>query len=120
PNGLVFPPDQSFLYVADTRGRLVYSFKVQPDGGLGDKQPYCHLHVPDPEPDSGADGLAVDTLGRLYVATRLGVQICDQAGRVIGIVSRPPGARKLSNVELAGPALDQLYVTAGDKVFRRK
>jgi gluconolactonase len=119
PNGVVFTPDQSFLYVADTRGQLVYSFLVQADGSLAHKQPYCHLHIPDSEVDSGADGLAVDTQGRLYVATRLGVQICDQAGRVIGIISRPH-TRRLSNVELAGPALDQLFVTAGDKVFRRK
>jgi sugar lactone lactonase YvrE len=119
PNGVVFTPDQSFLYVADTRGRTVYSFQVQADGGLTHKQPYCHLHVPDPELDSGADGMAVDTLGRLYVATRLGVQICDQAGRVIGIINRPT-ARRPSNVELGGADLGELFLTAGDKVFRRK
>ena len=31
---------------------------------------------------SGADGMCVDTNGTLYVATALGVQFCDQAGRV--------------------------------------
>src|SRR4051812_21070714 len=119
PNGVVLTPEQTFLYVADTRGDFVYSFQIQADGSLAHKQPFCHLHVPDPEPDSAADGLAVDTQGRLYVATRLGIQICDQAGRVIGIISRPP-ARKLSNVEFAGPHRDEMFVTAGDKVFRRK
>jgi gluconolactonase len=119
PNGVVLTPDQSLLLVADTRGRFVYSFQIQPDGTLAAKQPYCHLHVPDTELDSGADGMAVDTQGRLYVATHLGIQICDQAGRVIGIINRPT-ARRISNIEFGGPGASDLFVTAGDKVFRRK
>ena len=67
----------------------------------------------------GADGMTVDTEGYLYVATKLGVQICDQPGRVVGIVS-PPAAADLSNVVFAGPDLEWLYVTEGDKVFRRR
>jgi gluconolactonase len=119
PNGVLLTPDQSLLLVADTRGRFVYSFQVQADGTLAHKQPYCYLHVPDTELDSGADGLATDTQGRLYVATHLGVQICDQAGRVIGIIDRP-GPRRLSNVDFGGPGLSDLFVTEGDKVYRRK
>jgi hypothetical protein len=41
--------------------------------------------------DSGASGLCVDRDGRLYVATRLGVQVCDQAGRVNAILPTPNG-----------------------------
>jgi gluconolactonase len=119
PNGLVLTPDQSQLLVADTRGRFVHSFQVQPDGGLAQKQPFCHLHIPDSQVDSGADGLKVDASGRLYVATHLGVQICDQAGRVTGIINRPPG-RWLANIAFAGPALDELFATVADKVWKRK
>jgi sugar lactone lactonase YvrE/enterochelin esterase-like enzyme len=119
PNGLTFTPDQSLLLVADTRGRFVHSFQVQPDGSLAHKQPFCHLHIPDSQLDSGADGLKVDTAGRLYVATHLGVQICDQAGRVTGIINRPPG-RWLANIAFGGPGLDELYATAADKVWKRK
>jgi sugar lactone lactonase YvrE/enterochelin esterase-like enzyme len=119
PNGLTLTPDQSLLLVADTRGRFVYSFQVQPDGGLAQKQPYCHLHIPDTQLDSGADGVKVDAAGRLYVATHLGVQICDQAGRVTGIIARPPG-RWLANLAFAGPHLDELYATVTDKVWKRQ
>jgi gluconolactonase len=118
PNGVTLSPDQSLLLVADTRGRFVYSFQVQADGGLAYKQPYCHLHIPDAQLDSGADGLKVDAAGRLYVATHLGVQICDQAGRVVGIINRPPG-RWLANIGFGGPNLDQLFATVTDKVWRR-
>ena len=49
---------------------------------------------------------------------RSGVQICDQAGRVIAILP-PPRTRALSNVEFGGPAMNELYVTSGDRVYRR-
>src|SRR5262249_41741602 len=77
-NGVTLSPDQSLLYVADTRTHWVYSYQVQPDGSLTNKQKYNHLHVPDTADDSGADGMRVDRDGRLYVATRMGVQVCDQ------------------------------------------
>jgi len=117
-NGLTVSPDQSLLYVSDSRTHWVYSYAIQPDGTLRHKQRYYWLHTPDTAGDSGADGMEVDRDGRLYVATRLGLQICDQAGRVNCIVPTPNGT--VSNIVFGGPAFDTLYVTAGDKVFKRK
>ncbi len=57
--------------------------------------------------------------GYLLVATAEGIQICDQPGRVIGIISKPQRSF-VSNLTFAGPDLQTLYVTAQDKVFRRK
>ena len=68
--------------------------------------------------DSGADGLRVDRDGRLYVATRMGIQVCDQAGRVNCIIPTPNG--KVSNLTFGGPNFDMLYATCGDKVYSRK
>ncbi len=119
PNGVLLSSDQSLLYVADTAGQLVYSFQIRPDGSLAHKQPYFHLHIPEGTTESGADGMTVDTDGRLYVATRMGLQVCDQAGRVNAIIAKPQRAT-LSNAVFGGPGLDQLYVTCGDKVYRRK
>ena len=68
---------------------------------------------------SGADGMTLDTEGYLYVATKLGIQICDQPGRVVGIIGKPSAADP-SNVVFGGADLHTLYVTAGDKVFRRR
>src|SRR5581483_2657685 len=81
-NGITLSPDQSLLYVADYRSHWVYSFVIQPDGSLADKQKYYWLEQRDVDDDSGADGMRVDRDGRLYVATRMGIQVCDQAGRV--------------------------------------
>jgi sugar lactone lactonase YvrE len=119
PNGIRLSPDQTLLYVDDTRGQFVYSFQVQPDGSLADKQRYYYLHLADGSIQSAADGMTVDTQGRLYVTTELGLQICDQAGRVTGIISKPQN-QWLANVVFGGPAFDTLYVTCADKVFKRK
>ena len=119
PNGIVLSPDQSLLYVADTKGQFVYSYQIRPDGSLQYKQPYFHIHMPDAATGSGADGLATDTNGMLYVATTMGVQYCDQAGRVNGILKLPPNGRA-ANLAFGGPALDTLYLTAGDKVWKRQ
>ncbi len=122
PNGVRLSPDEALLYVADTASRWVWSFQVQPDGSLANGEPFYHLEIPD-EVESGplragADGMTVDTEGYLYVATKLGIQVCDQPGRVVAII-RKPGTADPSNVVFGGPNLDMLYVTAGDKVYRR-
>jgi sugar lactone lactonase YvrE len=62
--------------------------------------------------------MTFDTLGHLYVTTKLGIQICDQPGRVVGII-RPPGTGDLSNVVFGGKNLKTLYATAGGKVYKR-
>jgi gluconolactonase len=117
-NGICLSPDQSLLYVADSRTHWVYSYQVQPGGSLKHKQKYFHLHVPDTAEDSGADGLRVDRDGRLWVATRMGLQVCDQAGRVNCIIPTPNG--KCANLTFGGPEFDTLYVACGDKVYSRK
>jgi sugar lactone lactonase YvrE/enterochelin esterase-like enzyme len=119
PSGIALSPDQSLLFVADRRGQFVYSFQLGADGSLGYKQPFFHLHLAEGDTESGASGLAVDANGYLYVSTRLGVQVCDQAGRVNGILVRPqPG--ELSGVAFGGPERSMLYVVAGDRLYRRK
>ena len=117
-NGVTTSPDQSLLYVADSRSHWVYSYQIQPDGALAHKQKYYHLHAPDSADDSGADGMRCDADGRLYVATRMGVQVCDQAGRVNCIIPTPNG--KCANLCFGGEDFKTLYATCGDKVYKRK
>ena len=117
-NGIALSPDQSLLYVADYRSHWVYSYVVRPDGTLTHKQRYYHLHEPDAEDQSFADGLKVDRDGNLYVATRLGIQVCDQAGRVNVIIPTPNG--RITNLVFGGEKFDTLYASCNDKVYRRR
>lgn len=120
PNGVLFSPDQSLLYVSDYIGQLSWVFQIQPDGSLGHKQRYFYVHVPDAAPRAGSDGMAVDTDGRVYIATPLGVQVFDQIGKCHAIIPAPQKGVALSNVEFGGPNFDELYITNGDKVYKRK
>src|SRR5262249_12852900 len=87
---LALTPDQSLLLVAcDAPERYLYSFHIQPDGTLAQKQPYFDLAIPYGQTGSGASGMATDTQGRLYVASAAGIQVFDQAGRVIGLLANP-------------------------------
>ncbi len=120
PAGLCLSPDQSLLYVSDVVGQLVYSFQIQTDGTLAYRQRYFHLHLPDDPRGSAADGLCVDSQGRLYVTSAVGIQFCDQAGRVNGILNKPEPGAWATDVCFGGKNLDELYLTAGDKLWRRR
>jgi len=117
-NGVTLSPDQTLLYVDDYRSHWVYSYQLQADGTPRFKQQYYWLHVGDTVDISQADGMRVDRDGRLYVTSKLGVQVCDQAGRVNAIIPTPNG--RLSNLSFGGENLDTLYATCGDKVYKRK
>jgi sugar lactone lactonase YvrE len=107
PNGVITSPDQTALTVSDTGGRFCYSFRIASDGTLTYRQQYGWLHV------------TVDTQGRTYVTTALGLQVLDQPGRVHFIIRKPKNAW-LSNVVFGGPNRDTLYVTCGDSVYKRR
>jgi gluconolactonase len=117
-NGVTLSPDQTLLYAADYRSHWVYSYLIKNDGTLDFKQRFYWLHVPDTSDQSNADGIRVDRDGRLYVATAMGIQVCDQAGRVQCIIPTPNN--RLSNFTFVGEHFDTLYATCGDRVYKRK
>jgi len=123
PNGVRLTPDESLLLVADTDSKWIWSFQVQKDGSLANGEAFYHLELPDDVDRgmmrSGADGMTLDREGYLYVATKMGIQVCDQPGRVVGIISYPQSG-DASNLVFGGPDFEWLYLTDGDKVYRRK
>lgn len=120
PNGLTLSPDQEQLYVTESATHWVWIYKVQTDGTLAYKQRYGWLHVLDTEENAWPDGLRCDTAGRVFVASKLGLQILDQLGRVNAILPVPPSNNQSSNVCFGGADFNILYVTCGDKVYRRR
>jgi sugar lactone lactonase YvrE/enterochelin esterase-like enzyme len=117
-NGLALSPDQTQLYVTESSTHWVYAFQVKADGTLTSKQRFGWLHVPDNADNAWPDGVKCDANNRIYVATRLGIQILDEIGRVISIMPVPNGSP--SNLCFGGPDFNILYVSVKDKVYRRK
>jgi len=119
PHGVALTPDQSLLIVSDARGLYGWSYHIDADGSLRAKQPFHYLHVPDGSTDTGARGMVFDRDGRIYVATRMGLQFCDQAGRLNGILSKPTSG-EVKALTFGGAEFDRLYVFSDGKVFSRK
>jgi gluconolactonase len=112
-------PNQGTLVVADSVGQNLWAFRIGNDGLLGQREKFYTTLTPPDSGRSGADGMAVDTKGRLYVATFLGIQVFDTQGRLTGVIQKPQPAF-LSNLTFAGPKFDTLYATSTDKLFKRK
>jgi gluconolactonase len=119
PNGLILWPDGETLVVAEFGGRYLWSYHVEPDGSLTAKQLFYTMQMTEGRNESGADGMAVDTANRVYVATHAGLQVFDDQGRLWEVIAKPQNAF-LSNVDFGGPNWDTLYVTSSDKVYARK
>jgi sugar lactone lactonase YvrE len=120
PNGITLSPDQTQLFATESASHWVWIYKIKPDGTLTYKQRFGWLHVPDTDENAWSDGLKCDTAGRVYVATRIGIQVLDQLGRVNAILPVPPSNGQTSNVCFGGKDFNILYVSCGDKVYRRK
>ena len=74
--------------------------------------------MPDTADDAGAGGMQADRDGRLWVATRMGIQVCDQIGRVTCIIPTPAGP--CVDLCFGGPDFDHVVACCGDKVFVRR
>ncbi len=119
-SGLAFSPDGSLFYAAEKSTQWIYSFIVGPDGSFRDKQSFDWLHTTDIPNESGAEELADDTHGNLYVATGMGIQVCDQNGRVRAILPLPTPSGRVRSICFGGERLDILYATDGTYVFARR
>ncbi|HVL91569.1 MAG TPA: SMP-30/gluconolactonase/LRE family protein [Actinomycetota bacterium] len=120
PNGVELSPDGKTLYVNNTWQQpgenFVWAYDVAADGSLSNKRQFAMLHLtPDvlsaanaaDRFDSRADGTAVDTDGRYYVATKSGVQIFLPDGTYAGTIWVP---QYPVSVTFGGPNNDVLYM----------
>jgi gluconolactonase len=119
PNGILLSLDESILYVNNSQGEYLLAFDVQPDGTLLNRRNFAAYAGVTVNADgsfaSGADGLAVDSEGRLYVATTPGVQVFSATGELLGII---PFSRAPQNLAFAGAEKQTLYVVGRGAAFQ--
>jgi gluconolactonase len=120
PYGLALTPDHTQLYVTESNSHWVWIYNINPDGTLTNRQRYGWLHVPDTAENAHPQGIKVDRDGRVYVATNMGIQVLDQTGRVNAILPFPIRTGQPVQLCFGGPNFDMLYVSCGDKIYRRK
>ena len=98
-NGIMLSPDETILYV--TNGAGIAAFDVQPDGTVRNQR------IGTLEAGGSGDGMAVDSVGRLYVTSAPGVQIFSAQGKYLGLIPTP---RNAISVAFSGPDKTTLYV----------
>lgn len=119
PNGVEISPDGKTFYVNNTwfspGENYLWAYDVQADGSLANKRQFAVLNLtpevlsakdPAQRFDSRADGMAVDTDGRIYVATLSGLQVFAKSGTYVGTIWFP---QYPVSCTFGGAKLDQLY-----------
>jgi gluconolactonase len=99
-NGIMLSPDGKTLFV--TNDKVVLAFDVRPDGSTTNRRDFGTLNG-----DDGADGMAVDSTGRLYVTGNLGVHVLSPEGKHLGMIPTP---RRPITLAFSGPDRKTLYV----------
>lgn len=108
PNGLMFSPDESLLYINDTRRGHIRAFDVQPDGALAlaSDRVLCDLRGDQP---GAPDGMKVDVAGNIYCGGSGGLWILDSTGRHLGTVAH--GQSATTNLCFGGDDWKTLFFT---------
>lgn len=132
PNGVQLSRDEKTLYANWEDGEYLLAFDVRPDGTLGPRRnfaKYESVKIPGHKDTriaegNGADGLAIDSEGRVYACTNRGVEVFSPAGRHLGTIRVVWGEqqfalRKPANLAFAGRDKKTLYVFgAGGSAFK--
>jgi len=105
PNGIIGTPDGKTLYVADIGGQETYSYAIQPDGSVKDKQRFCRL---------GSDGMTIDNEGNVYL-TGHGVTVFNSSGKEIEHIN--VAEPWTANVCFGGKDRHTLFITASKSIY---
>jgi gluconolactonase len=121
PSAITLSPDQSLLNIADAHTKFTWNFQVAPDGSLINGEPFHRLEMPEMSYKSGVEGITVDSIGHLFATSTLGIQVCEQIGRCAQLLNKPEaGSVAIGNIAFGGAERNWLYVTQGNKIFRRQ
>lgn len=106
PNGLQLSPDEKILYA--TNGQVIMAFDVQPDGSLTNMREFVK---------SGGDGLAMDTMGRLYAAVGAvnGIRVFSPQGQDLGTI---PAGMAPQSVGFGGPGKRTLLIVGRGAAYK--
>jgi gluconolactonase len=124
PNGLAFSPDESVLYVIESRAtpnRLIWAYDVAAGGALSGKRLAVDANGP-----GALDGMAVDVRGNLWcglgsngavgvdAAGLDGVRVFNPAGRAIAHIHLP---ERCANLCFGGRHRNRLFMAASHSLY---
>jgi gluconolactonase len=115
PNGIVFSPDESRLYVCETGDQTkdnpkqyIRRFNVLPDGNLRGGEIF-HKIAP-----GYADGICMDEDGNLWSSAQDGVHCIDPSGMLLGKILVP---YRVSNLTFGGRHRSRLFIGGSHTLY---
>jgi gluconolactonase len=127
PNGLTFSPNESILYVANTRRdnacqeekergevcthRFIVAYDVATDGTMSNGRVFANMHSKE---DGVPDGMKVDMERGVYCTGPEGVWVFNSQGSHLGIIRLP---EILANCAWGGPDNRTIFFTARHSIF---
>jgi len=118
PNGVMLSPDEKTLYVGDSAREYIRAYDVQPDGTVTNGRDFGGLPPvmrSGRESRNGADGLAMDVEGNLYVAASSGIEVFDKNGDHLGVIEVPEPP---ANCTFGGTDYKTMFITARTSLYR--
>ncbi|MEK0444993.1 MAG: hypothetical protein RLZZ399_314 [Verrucomicrobiota bacterium] len=124
PNGLAFSPDESRLYIAESRAkphRVIWSYAVDSRGRLSQK-----TKLIDAQGAGSIDGFKVDSEGNLWCGWGSngapdaksedldGVMVFNPHGKPIGFIRLP---ERCANLTFGGPKNNRLYMACSHSLY---
>lgn len=108
PNGLVWNPDNTIMYLTDSPQQVIYAYDFDPETGtIEHRRPFVQTH----EEPGVPDGLTIDSEGFLWSVRYNGWKIIryDPAGKIEREVSVP--VPHPTSCTFGGREMNELYIT---------
>lgn len=132
PNGILLSPDGKTLYINNCyddeswypvnseKDNYIWAYDVKEDGTISNGRQFAKLFLISNVLDrkgksSSADGMAIDKMGNLYVATYYGVQIFNNKGEYVGMINLPSFPVSLC---FGDDDMKTLYIVSYSKVYK--
>ncbi|MCD8270123.1 MAG: hypothetical protein LUD46_17865 [Parabacteroides sp.] len=111
-------PNYALLIQTEQASNWLNSYVIDENGEIKDGQRFYWLHNVDNHSLEKIREMAFDTEGNLYVSTPMGIQVCDQNGRVRAILTIP--SRSVEALAFAGADGKMLYMVSKGQLYKRK
>ena len=114
PNGLAFSPDESVLYVSNTRpGQYIIAYDLDADGAVRGVRHFADMPS-DTDTNGVPDGMKVDAEGRVYCTGPGGCWVFDPNGALMGVIRLPEYP---ANCAWGGADGRTMFFTANTSVY---
>jgi len=108
PNGIALSPDESTLYVSESKTSDIYMYDVVDDSTLENKRFFVKVNQYGDADQNGSDGIKIDNDGNLWATGSEGVAIFTPDGNLLDVINVPEST---TNIGWGGTDSLTLFIT---------